>query len=463
MCFLEEFMATQQTEERKTSRDEFSQDIKKRLSERVGLHCSNPDCDIITKAPSSESNSSVNNIGVAAHICAAASGKGARRYKPSMTPEERSSIENGIWLCCNCSVKIDRDEKTYTEELLQNWKSYAENKALKRFGNKVYSKEEIDEIIDDYEKKHQLDAEQIKSLTVAITALVQGKTHATPSQIDAAFAALRKGDSSLALRYFEEEDARRDEEANDKLRAEIKRNIGALAFQNDTQKSQKAYRRATQLDPDNADGWNQLGLLLHRIGQFDESIDAYKVVFHLGQKNNNQKQIVVASENIANTLIRQGEKIDFALSIIEYSLGICKAMGFKEDEANHYSIFGNFFHAKKDLKESIKFHTKSLHLNVSLSRIDYMAGDFNNLGMVYKSLGSIEMAIASYGESLKINRILNNKESIAINCRNLGISHEIKKEFDKAREYWKESASIYKALGSPMAKQVQSWLDSLPQ
>lgn len=92
-----------------------------------------------------------------------------------------------------------------------------------------------------------------------------------------------------------------------------------------------------------------------------------------------------------------------------------------------------------------------------------MAGDFNNLGIVYKSLGSIEMAIASYGESLKINRSLDKKEGIAISCRNLGISYEIKKEFDKAREYWKESAAIYKALGSPDAKTVQGWLDKLPQ
>ena len=50
-----------------------------------------------------------------------------------------------------------------------------------------------------------------------------------------------------------------------------------------------------------------------------------------------------------------------------------------------------------------------------------------------------------------------------LSCRNLGISYEIKKESDKAREYWKESAAVYKALGSPEAQQVQSWLDSLPQ
>ena len=42
-----------------------------------------------------------------AHICAAA--QGGPRYDASMTPEERKSFENGIWLCQSCSKLIDTD------------------------------------------------------------------------------------------------------------------------------------------------------------------------------------------------------------------------------------------------------------------------------------------------------------------------------------------------------------------
>ena len=41
---------------------------------------------------------------------------------PGMTSEERKSIENGIWLCSNCSIIIDRDEKKYTAQVLRAWK-----------------------------------------------------------------------------------------------------------------------------------------------------------------------------------------------------------------------------------------------------------------------------------------------------------------------------------------------------
>ena len=70
----------------------------------------------------------ITNIGVAAHICAAA--QGGPRYDASMTPEERKSFENGIWLCQSCSKLIDTDITRYPKELLQSWKQLAEQTAI---------------------------------------------------------------------------------------------------------------------------------------------------------------------------------------------------------------------------------------------------------------------------------------------------------------------------------------------
>lgn len=39
-----------------------------------------------------------------------------------MTHKERSSIDNGIWLCQMCAKLIDSDEKKYSPELLRKWK-----------------------------------------------------------------------------------------------------------------------------------------------------------------------------------------------------------------------------------------------------------------------------------------------------------------------------------------------------
>ena len=104
------------------NRDDFSKNTKNALALRAGYVCSMEGCGKPTVGPSDESPSAVMQIGIAAHICAAAPGPGARRYDLNMTPEERADISNGIWLCSNCATMIDRDAATYTVEKLRNIK-----------------------------------------------------------------------------------------------------------------------------------------------------------------------------------------------------------------------------------------------------------------------------------------------------------------------------------------------------
>ena len=109
------------------ARDDFSTKTKELLANRVGMKCSNPSCRKLTCCANTNPDKAI-NIGVAAHICAAA--KGGPRYDASMTSEERKSPDNGIWLCQSCSKLIDTDTSRYPKELLQNWKQLAEQTAV---------------------------------------------------------------------------------------------------------------------------------------------------------------------------------------------------------------------------------------------------------------------------------------------------------------------------------------------
>lgn len=104
----------------KEMRDEFSAKTKNVLALRASYLCSL--CKCATVGPSGEGPSAVMVIGVAAHICAAAPGPGARRYDPTMTSGERSHINNGIWLCASCSVSVDRDEVSFPVDRLKSIK-----------------------------------------------------------------------------------------------------------------------------------------------------------------------------------------------------------------------------------------------------------------------------------------------------------------------------------------------------
>lgn len=106
---------------RSNNRDDFSQATKNRLAKQARYHCSNPSCRRLTSAPTSDGEKEM-NIGVAAHICAAAPGPGARRYRADMTTEQRKSHENGIWLCQDCAKAVDSADSVFSESLLQYWK-----------------------------------------------------------------------------------------------------------------------------------------------------------------------------------------------------------------------------------------------------------------------------------------------------------------------------------------------------
>ena len=118
------------------NRDDFSAKIKRALAERVGFLCSCPSCRVPTIGPHTNPEKSA-NVGVAAHITAAAIG--GPRYDANISPVERSGISNGIWLCENCARIIDKDPASSPVELLQEWKTVAEQEIKEKRGKVALS------------------------------------------------------------------------------------------------------------------------------------------------------------------------------------------------------------------------------------------------------------------------------------------------------------------------------------
>jgi formylglycine-generating enzyme required for sulfatase activity len=115
-------------------RDYFTQQVKETLADRAGNRCSNPSCRKPTSGPREDPGKAV-SIGVAAHITAAS--PGGPRYDPTMSAEERSSIDNGIWLCQNCAKLVDNDPEHYPVDLLHAWKEQAEQTARDEIEHRI--------------------------------------------------------------------------------------------------------------------------------------------------------------------------------------------------------------------------------------------------------------------------------------------------------------------------------------
>ena len=130
-----------------SNRDEFSEETKRKVALRAHHECSFRGCAQPTSGPSDESPYAVNMIGKAAHIHAAAPGPGARRYLASMSSEERTHINNAIWLCANHADLIDRDEVTYTADILRAMKSDHEAKCAERQRNAFSAGDAVSDLV----------------------------------------------------------------------------------------------------------------------------------------------------------------------------------------------------------------------------------------------------------------------------------------------------------------------------
>jgi hypothetical protein len=129
------------------NRHEFTPDTKRKVALRANQRCSFRGCSQPTSGPSDESPDAVTMIGKAAHIHAAAAGPGARRYLVSMTPDERKHINNAIWLCATHAELIDRDDVTYTADILRSMKVEHEAVCAEKVRNAALAGESVPDLV----------------------------------------------------------------------------------------------------------------------------------------------------------------------------------------------------------------------------------------------------------------------------------------------------------------------------
>ena len=261
--------------------------------------------------------------------------------------------------------------------------------------------------------------QQIAELTKAVAALASAKSNPDSTEgIDAALQALSQGDTEKAENIFQ---ARVEAgEAESLKTAESYRHLGALAYFHDTVKALNAYRRSTELDPDNAGGWNSLGILLYRIGDLDGAIASYSKLPSLA------RVYIDPTNSIA------------------------------------YGNLGNVYQTRGELDKAEEFYLKSLELEEALGRKEGMASDYGNLGNLYQTRGELDKAEEFYLKSLEINEALGRKEGMASQYGNLGIVYQTRGELDKAEESWNRALYLFESIGAEsMVKKVSGLIDEL--
>lgn len=128
-----------------TSRDDFTQSVKNALAKRAAFICAKPDCKVMTLAPSITDEEKFQYCGKAAHITAAS--KGGPHYDETLTPNERASINNAIFLCSNCADLVDKNQGIdYPAATLRDWKAQHDNWVLANLNKRIVDQASVHEI-----------------------------------------------------------------------------------------------------------------------------------------------------------------------------------------------------------------------------------------------------------------------------------------------------------------------------
>lgn len=287
--------------------------------------------------------------------------------------------------------------------------------------------------------------EQIQALKNALTLLIERKINsATDSQVSEAINELKLGRIDKTKDIFIKEV--KNVEYSIKKSAEFYRYLGAVSFWEDFQESIHAYKRATELDSDNSDGWNKLGFLYRLTNKKDSALYAFTKVLDLGVKNNNKEEMAIAYGNIG-TVYHIKNDLQHAEEFYKKSLEINTTLNRRQGIASAYQELGLLYLDKKNIDYAKEMFMKSLIIEESLEDNVGKAVLFGNMGTLYLEQNDTKQAEEMYTKSIDLYMKFGNKEGVAKGYNNLGNLYMNQKNYDQAILHYKKSLSIYEKYG----------------
>jgi tetratricopeptide (TPR) repeat protein len=169
------------------------------------------------------------------------------------------------------------------------------------------------------------------------------------------------------------------------------------------------YRQAVDLYPLNSEYLNELGSILHDLGQFENAINYYKQSIEVELKGNNP-----ISNNIGDRYSNIGEALsdlqDYESALKFYEKAIAtdtKIFGSKHPKIGHYYLgIGGIWREKNDNERALEFYNRALEiaLNNNGSEIpnSQVAGSsYYNIGYTLMELKEFRLAANNFGEAIK--------------------------------------------------------------
>ncbi len=265
--------------------------------------------------------------------------------------------------------------------------------------------------------------------------------------------------------------------------AETWMEIGALAYLNDTFTALDAYKRATELAPENSEALNMLGSLYMRTGRHEEAIKVYETMQYVAQGDEENatalgnlgfaffsldmldeaeqhfRGALELNERVGNLMgvgqdlrdlgevLRLKGDEEKAGDYMRRALKIAQDTKDKAAEASAHLRLGGLAHGRGRLSEAGAAYTRSRQLWEELGDPEGRAAAMNSLASVEFDRGRIDAAKALLDQSLKIAQDVAARESEAYALGLLGQIAEKRGDKIAAINFYREAEFIYRQNG----------------
>jgi tetratricopeptide (TPR) repeat protein len=179
----------------------------------------------------------------------------------------------------------------------------------------------------------------------------------------------------------------------------------------------EVYSKALAIKPDYVDAYHNMGAVLQNQGKLDEAIEAYNKALAI------KPDYVDAYHNMGAVLQNQG-KLDEAIEAYN------KALALKPDYVEAYYNMGNALKEQNKLDEAMEFYTKALALKPDFAKA------YNNMGVALQDQGRLDEAIEAYNKALSI------KPDYADAYNNMGNALKEQGKLDEAIEAYNKALAI---------------------
>ena len=173
------------------------------------------------------------------------------------------------------------------------------------------------------------------------------------------------------------------------------------------------YEKSLKINPNYAEGHNNLGIALYKLGKYIESINSYKHAIKI------KPDFAKAYNNLGLSYKEIGK---FVESINSYQ----EAIKINSKYAEAYNNLGVTFKELGELNKSINSYQEAIKINPNYSEA------YNNIGNVYNSNQEIDNAILNYKKAIALN------SNFAEAHSNLGILLKEIGQIEESKKYEKK-------------------------